>query len=111
MPMHDETTRDHGLQPLDLLMQEWGLDNHLLVEGCEEQLTHKQVQRARKGRQLTLHSMQKITRALNATLLAMLSKEAQAGFVPYLHRQLFNYAKGHDVGWQDPNSTLKPGKN
>jgi len=91
-------------------MQEWGLDNHRLVESCPEQLTHKQVQRARKGRQLTLHSMQKLTRALNEAVLGILPKEQRAGFVPYLHRQLFNYAKGYDAGWQDPNEPLKPGK-
>lgn len=106
--MDDDMTRDHGKQPLDDLMQAWSLDNHQLVAGCSEQLTHKQVQRARKGRQLTLHSMQKVTRALNETICAGLSAERREQFIPYLHRHLFNYAKGYDADWLDPNAALKP---
>ena len=51
-PMQD-ATRDHGAQPLDDLMNRWGITNHQLVDTSVEQLNHKQVQRARKGRQLT----------------------------------------------------------
>ncbi len=102
----DELTRDHGLQPLDGLMVRWNLTNHELVEVSEEQLNHKQVQKARKGRQLTLHLMQKMMRALNAKVVAKLSKEDRGKFVPYLHKQLFNYAKGYDAGWTDPNEEL-----
>ncbi len=60
-----DATRDHGAQPLDELMNRWGITNHQLVDTSVEQLNHKQVQRARKGRQLTLHLMQKVTRTLN----------------------------------------------
>lgn len=49
-----ETGRNHGEQPLDELMKRWHLTNHDLVEISPEQLTHKQVQKARQGRQLTL---------------------------------------------------------
>lgn len=48
------TGRNHGEQPLDELMKRWHLTNHDLVEISPEQLTHKQVQKARQGRQLTL---------------------------------------------------------
>jgi hypothetical protein len=106
--MTEETTRDHGVQPLDGLMRDWGLSNHDLVEGASEQINHKQVQKARKGRQLTLHLMQKLTRALNETVLAKLPKDRKEAFVPYLHKHLFQYAKGHDAGWVDPNDALKP---
>lgn len=58
--MHDDT-RDHGPQPLDGLMTRWGLTNHQLVQSSIEQLNHKQVQKARKGRQLSLHLMLKLT--------------------------------------------------
>jgi hypothetical protein len=102
----DELTREHGPQPLDGLMEHWHLSNHDLVNACSEQLNHKQVQRARKGRQLTLHLMQKVMRALNAAVVAHLDKEEQAAFVEYAHRQLFNYAKGHDPAWADPNAPL-----
>ena len=58
--MQDIDERDLGLQPLDKMMDEWGLDNHQLVEVSTEQLTHKQVQKARKGRRLTLKMMQNL---------------------------------------------------
>jgi hypothetical protein len=104
----DELTRDHGPQPLDGLMARWKITNHELVEGSEEQLNHKQVQKGRKGRQLTLHLMQKLMRALNATISAKLPKEERGKFVPYLHKNLFNYAKSYDAGWTDPNEPLMP---
>ena len=103
-----ELTRDHGSQPLDGLMIRWNLTNHELVEVSEEQLNHKQVQKARKGRQLTLHLMQKMMRAVNGTILVKLPKEDREKFTPYLHKQLFNYAKGYDAAWQDPNEELVP---
>ena len=102
----DELTRDHGAQPLDGLMVRWNLTNHELVEVSTEQLNHKQVQKARKGRQLTLHLLQKMMRALNDLIVVKLPKEDRAKFVPYLHKQLFNYAKGHDAAWVDPNEEL-----
>ena len=104
----DELTRDHGPQPLDGLMDRWNLTNHELVEVSEEQLNHKQVQKARKGRQLTLHLMQKLTRALNGTIVSKLPKEQKATFVPYLHKHLFNYAKGYNAEAADPNEELMP---
>jgi hypothetical protein len=105
--MHDDT-RDHGPQPLDSLLDRWGFSNHQLVEASAEQLNHKQVQKARKGRQLTLHMMQKVARALNEAIPPRLPKEKRADFVPYLHRHLFNYAKGYDPAWSDPNEPLMP---
>ena len=102
----DEPTRDHGTQPLDGLMDRWKLANHELVEVSTEQLNHKQVQKARKGRQLTLHLMQKMMRALNDGISTKLSKEDREKFVPYLHKHLFNYAKGYDAAWADPNENL-----
>lgn len=104
----DELTRDHGLQPLDGLMVRWNLANHELVEVSNEQLNHKQVQKARKGRQLTLHLMQKMMRALNDLIVAKLPKDDRAKFVPYLHKHLFNYAKAYDAAWVDPNNELMP---
>ena len=105
--MQDET-RDHGAQPIDGLMTRWGITNHQLVDTSVEQLNHKQVQRARKGRQLTLHLMQKVTRTLNDAVLAKLPKEERANFNPYSHKHLFNYAKGHDPASADPNEALMP---
>lgn len=104
----DELTRDHGPQPLDGLMDRWNLTNHELVEVSTEQLNHKQVQKARKGRQLTLSLMQKIMRTLNEAVFAKLPKDKKEAFVPYLHKHLFSYAKGYDAEWKDPNEGLMP---
>ncbi|MEI6178434.1 MAG: hypothetical protein WCS43_16200 [Verrucomicrobiota bacterium] len=106
--MHDDATRDHGLQPLDALMIRWGLTHHGLVEISDEQLNHKQVQRARHGRQLTLPMMQKVTRALNEAIVSGLPKDERPKFSPYTHKHLFNYAKGHAADWKDPNAPLMP---
>lgn len=93
---------------MDHLMTRWGLTNHQLVETSVEQLNHKQVQRARKGRQLTLHLMQKVARTLNDAILAKLKKEDRPNFKPYTHKHLFNYAKDHNPDWVDPNQDLMP---
>lgn len=106
-PMQD-MTRDHGTQPLDGLLSRWAITNHQLVEVSVEQLNHKQVQRARKGRQLTLHLMQKVARTLNDAILSRLTKEQRPHFIAYTHKHLFNYAKGHDASWTDPNEALMP---
>lgn len=105
----DDTTeeKDHGLQPLDQLMTQWGMSNHDLVEASPEQLNHKQVQKARKGRQLTLHMMQKVTRALNIAIWNCLNKEQKEQYFEYLHHWLFSYAKGYQTGRVDPNDALK----
>lgn len=69
--MNDEPTsieRNLGIQPLDALLQQQGLDNHDLVLACAEPLTHKAVQRARKGRRLTPHMQRRITSAFNKAL-------------------------------------------
>lgn len=97
---------DHGPQPLDELMEAWGLTNHDLVEISTEQLTHKQVQRARKGRKLTLKMMMKVTRAFNVTIWHGLSKEEKEAYFEYGWKHLFNYAKGYEADFQDPNQEL-----
>ncbi len=98
---------NHGTQRLDQLMQSWGLDNHDLVNISTEQLTHKQVQKARQGRQLTLKMMQKVARALNVCIWKMLPDEQKDCYYEYIHRDLFSYSKGFDAeGWVDPNAAL-----
>lgn len=104
--MSESTGNDLGDQPLDKMMDSWGLENHDLVEVSTEQLTHKQVQRARKGRRLTLKMMQKVTRAFNVAIWHRLNKEQKEAYYEYMHRDLFNYAKGYDAGWVDPNTGL-----
>jgi hypothetical protein len=69
-----------GIQPLDKIMEERGLKNHDLVAASKDGLTHKQVQKGRKGRHLTRNIQDKIVAALSA-----FTKEA------YKLDQLFNY--------------------
>jgi Holliday junction resolvasome RuvABC ATP-dependent DNA helicase subunit len=59
-------TMEAGPQPLDALLSRLALPNHALVENSSEHLTHKVVQKARKGRKVTRNAQQKILRALNA---------------------------------------------
>ncbi len=69
-----------GSQPLDGLLTGLGLTNHDLVAASTEQLTHKMVQKGRKGRRLTFNARQKILNALNRRTGGHYSLE-----------QLFNY--------------------
>ncbi len=59
------TERDLGEQPLARLMHERGLRSADLVAASNEQLTHKMVTRAAKGRRLTANTMGKVLRAWN----------------------------------------------
>ncbi len=101
--------REYGTQRLDALLHRWELSNHDLVLASGElaQLTHKQVQRARRGRRLNLRMMQKVTSALNAAVVG--KAVAGAGLYAYVHRDLFSYAKGYNPAWQDPNEAFYPG--
>lgn len=101
----DEPTRDHGTQPIDTLIQTWGLANADLVSASTEQLTYKQVQKARKGRELTLHMRMKLARALNVAIWNRLSAADKERFVEYCHTRLFTYNKGYKDE-ADPNAAL-----
>ena len=100
---------DHGPQPLDALMEKWGVSNHELVETSTEQLTHKQVQRARTGRRLTLRMMQKVMRAFNIALWTRFTDEEKEAFVEYTTANLFSYSKGFQKDWKDPNLPIRGG--
>lgn len=56
-------SRELGEQPLARLMNAHGLAPHDLVAASTEQLTHKMVSRAMKGRRLTANTMGKVQRA------------------------------------------------
>jgi len=70
-----------GVQPLDEILARLGLINDDLTKASTEQLTHKMVQKGRKGRRLTLNAQTKILRALNAAKPGM----------KYTLKDLFNY--------------------
>lgn len=98
--------RDLGPQPLEALMERWHLTNHQLVEDSPEQLNHKQIQRAKSGRRLTLKMMMKVARSLNIAIWNRLSNEHKETFVEYLHKDLFSYAKDYDTEKPDPNEEM-----
>ena len=72
--------RDLGEQPIAALLANLGLKPHDLVAASTEQITHKMVARACKGRRLTPNVQRKILNALN---------RATAG--SYKSADLFNY--------------------
>jgi len=72
---------DSGVQPLDKVLESCSLKNDDLVQTSREQLTHKQVQKARKGRRVTPNIKGKIVRALNTVV----EKKK------YSEKDLFNY--------------------
>ncbi len=72
---------DLGVQPLDALMTKHALTNHALVAVSTEQLSHKVVQKARKGRRLTSKAKTKILNAIHLALPEL----------KFAHRDLFNY--------------------
>jgi hypothetical protein len=52
-------------QPLDKILMDLKLTNAALVKASQEQLTCKQVQKARKGKNITPNIQGKVLRALN----------------------------------------------
>lgn len=75
------TEKELGIQPLDRLMIRLGLSNTGLVKASTEQLTHKMVQKGRKGRRLTPNVKTKILNALHAAVPDQ----------KFMHKDLFNY--------------------
>ena len=82
---NDGVERNFGMQPLDAIMGEHGLGNHDLVELRPVDLSHKAVQRARKGRRLTPRMKLRITEVTNAAL------KKRGIDRQYATRELFNY--------------------
>ena len=64
--MSDAIERNLGPQPIAEIMAEHRLKAHDLVAASTEQITHKMVARACKGRRLTPNVQAKIQNALNA---------------------------------------------
>ena len=64
--MTEENTMNVGVQPLDAIMTEKEIKNNDLVSIAPPGfINHKQIQKGRKGRRLTMHMQQKIMDALN----------------------------------------------
>jgi hypothetical protein len=78
--MSDSIERNLGEQPIVGLLAEHGLSAHDLVAASTEQITHKMVNRACKGRRLTANVQHKVCNALN-----------RAAGTEYTVGDLFNY--------------------
>jgi len=78
--MNDEIKRDLGEQPIAKIMAEHGFKPHNLVSSSTEQITHKMVSRAAKGRRLNLKIQYRLLNALN-----------KAANKQYTLKDLFNY--------------------
>jgi hypothetical protein len=63
--MHTDAERDLGEQPIAEIMAKHELKPTDLVRCSDEQITHKMVSRACKGRRMTPNAQSKILRALN----------------------------------------------
>ena len=63
--METENQLNFGPQPIAKIMDDKGLKSHDLVEASTEQITHKMVSRACKGRKLTPKVKLKMQNALN----------------------------------------------
>ena len=63
--MMNENEREYGPQPIAALMEKHNLKGHDLVAASTEQITHKMVARACRGRKLSRHVQFKIVHALN----------------------------------------------
>lgn len=63
--MSDETERNLGPQPIGRILEAHGLKPHDLVAASTQQMTHKMVSRAVKGRRLTPNVQAKVLDALN----------------------------------------------
>ncbi|MFT5048989.1 MAG: hypothetical protein ACI8QZ_000378 [Chlamydiales bacterium] len=75
-----DAPRDLGEQPIARLMAERELKPKDLVAASADQITHKMVTRAMKGRRLTPNTMRKVHRAMN-----------RATGVEHPQAELFNY--------------------
>ena len=78
--MNNGIQRDLGEQPIARIMAEHGFKSHDLVINSTEQVTHKMVARAAKGRRLNLKIQYRLLNALN-----------KAAGKQYTLKDLFNY--------------------
>lgn len=78
--MNKDIQRDLGEQPIAKIMAEQGLKPNDLVSNSAEQITHKMVSRAIKGRRLNLKIQYRVLNALN-----------KAAGKQYALKDIFNY--------------------
>ncbi|MGD0077726.1 MAG: hypothetical protein ABSB91_03755 [Sedimentisphaerales bacterium] len=66
--MSEKIEHDLGPQPISGILAELNLKPHDLVAASTQQLTHKMVSHACKGRRLTLNTQTKVLNALNTAI-------------------------------------------
>jgi hypothetical protein len=76
----NDIERDFGEQPIAKIMAEYGLKPNGIVRNSTEQISHKMVARAARGRRLTPRAQLKVLNALN-----------KATEKNYSLKDLFNY--------------------
>ncbi|MFT4638555.1 MAG: hypothetical protein ACI8T1_001876 [Verrucomicrobiales bacterium] len=79
---------EYGTQPLDALMTELGLSNTNVVDAAEDAVTHKMVNKARRGRRLSRSVQLKVLAALNG---AVKRTNSTAEALCYGFKDLFTY--------------------
>ncbi len=87
--MNDD--RNLGPQPIAQVLRRHGIGANDLVAASGEQLTHKMVARAVKGRRLTANAMGKVLRALNLRVAGA-----------YAPADLFNYVPAREAARDTP---------
>lgn len=63
--MNEKTEHDLGPQPIENILKKHNLSHHDVVAASTDQITHKMVTRACKGRKLSRRVQLKIVRAVN----------------------------------------------
>ena len=77
---------EHGIQPLDQLMTDNGLSNTDIVHASSKTVTHKMVNKGRRGRRL---SRKVQTKVFDALCNALKSRDPEASEIAL--NQVFNY--------------------
>lgn len=77
---------EHGVQPLDQLMTKHGLSNTDVVNASSKTVTHKMVNKGRKGRRL---SRKVQTKVYDAFCIALKSQDSEVSEIEL--KQVFNY--------------------
>lgn len=76
-------------QPLDAVLKDLSLTPKDLVSASKEQLTYKQVHKARIGRPISARIKTKIVRALNRCLMQKVEKDNSSFIKEYVATDLF----------------------
>ncbi len=80
---------EYGPQPLNAVMETHGLSNHDVVAAAGALVTHKMINKARRGRRLSRKVQMKVLEALNAAVRGKMAGAPETAC--YEFAELFNY--------------------